>query len=155
MPVKPVPEGYGTLTPYLIAKNAARAIDFYTRAFGAKELYRLPGPDGTVGHAELQVGDSRFMLADESPDRGAVAPKGEQGHSVSFLVYVADVDAAFKRAIDAGATKIRAVENQFYGDRAGTLQDPFGHMWTLATHVEDVSPDEMRRRVERMAASQG
>ena len=151
MPVKPVPEGYGTLTPYLIAKNAARAIEFYTSAFGAKELYRLPGPSGQVGHAELQIGDSRFMLADESPDRGAVAPRAEQGHSVSFLVYVPDVDAAFKRAIDAGATQLRAVENQFYGDRAGTLKDPFGHQWTLATHVEDVSSDEMRRRAEKMS----
>lgn len=151
MPVKPVPEGYGTLTPYLIARNAARAIEFYTSAFGAKELYRLPGPSGQVGHAELQIGDSRFMLADESPDRGAVAPRAEQGHSVSFLVYVADVDAAFKRAIDAGATQLRAVENQFYGDRAGTLKDPFGHQWTLATHVEDVSSDEMRRRAEKMS----
>ncbi len=151
MPVKPVPEGYGTLTPYLIARNAARAIEFYTSAFGAKELYRLPGPSGQVGHAELQIGDSRFMLADESPDRGAVAPRAEQGHSVSFLVYVADVDAAFRRAIDAGATQLRAVENQFYGDRAGTLKDPFGHQWTLATHVEDVSSDEMRRRAEKMS----
>lgn len=155
MPVKPVPDGYRTLTPYLIAKNASKAIDFYTRGLGAKELYRLPGPGGAVGHAELQIGDSRFMLADEFPEMGAVAPQATQGHAVSFLVYVPDVDTAFKRALDAGATKIRPIEDQFYGDRTGTLQDPFGHQWTLATHVEDVSPDEMRRRAEQRAGSQG
>jgi len=149
MPVNPVPEGYRTLTPYLIARDAAKAIEFYTRALGASEIYRLADASGKVGHAELSLGDSRFMLADEFPEMGAVAPQGES-HSVSLLVYVTDVDAAFRRALEAGATELRPVADQFYGDRAGTLKDPFGHQWTLATQVEDVSPAEMQRRFEEL-----
>ena len=146
MAVKPTPDGYHTLTPYLIVKGAAPALDFYAKALGATELYRLADPAGKVGHAEMKIGDSHFMLADEFPQMGAVGPQAGSGHSVSFLVYVPDVDAAFARAIGAGAKEVRAVQDQFYGDRAGTLQDPFGHQWTLATHIEDVSPEEMQRR---------
>jgi len=155
MPVKPIPEGYHTLTPYLIVKGAAAALGFYAEAFGATELYRLDGPSGTIGHAEMKIGDSPFMLADEFPEMGAVAPPATGAHSVSFLVYVPDVDAAFKRAIAAGATEVRPVALQFYGDRAGTLRDPFGHEWTLATHVEDVSPEEMDRRARERAQQAG
>ena len=146
MAVRPIPEGYHTLTPYLIVRGAAAALDFYARALGATEVYRLADGAGKVGHAEMRVGDSRFMLADEFPDRGAVSPLESEGHSVSFLLYVEDVDAAFARAVATGARVVRPVEDQFYGDRSGTLADPFGHEWTLATHVEDVSPEEMERR---------
>jgi PhnB protein len=146
MAVKPIPEGYHTLTPYLIVKGAAAAIEFYAKALGAKELSRMADASGKVGHAEMKVGDSPFMLADEFHERGAVAPQAGAGHSVSFLVYVPDVDAAFARAVAAGAKAVRPVQDQFYGDRSGTLEDPFGHQWTLATHVEDVSPEEMERR---------
>lgn len=146
MAVKPIPEGYHTLTPYLIVKGAAAALDFYARALGARELVRMADPSGKVGHAEMKIGDSPFMLADEFPEMGALAPPAGGGHSVSFLVYVPDVDAAFARALAAGAKAVRPVQDQFYGDRSGTLEDPFGHQWTLATHVEDVSPEEMERR---------
>jgi PhnB protein len=149
MAVKPIPEGYHTLTPYLIVKGASDALDFYAKAFGARELYRMADPSGKVGHAEMRVGDSPFMLADEFPERGAVSPLPGGGHSVSFLVYVPDVDAAFARALAAGAKAVRPVQDQLYGDRSGTLEDPFGHQWTLATHVEDVSPEEMERRSRR------
>jgi len=151
MAVKPIPEGYHTLTPYLVVKGAAAALGFYAKALGATELVRMADPSGRVGHAEMQIGSSRFMLADEFPDRGAVAPLPGAGHSVSFLVYVPDVDAAFARAVAAGAKEVRPVENQFYGDRAGTLVDPFGHQWMLATHVEDVAPLELKRRADAMA----
>lgn len=146
MAVKPIPEGYHTLTPYLIVKGAAAALEFYTEALGAQELVRMADASGKVGHAEMKIGDSPFMLADEFPEMGAVAPPAGGGHSVSFLVYVPDVDAAFARALAAGAKAVRPVQDQFYGDRSGTLEDPFGHQWTLATHVEDVSPEEMERR---------
>jgi PhnB protein len=144
--VKPIPDGYHTLTPYLIVKGAAAALEFYAKALGAQELVRMADPSGRVGHAEMKIGDSPFMLADEFPEMGAVAPPAGGGHSVSFLVYVPDVDAAFARALAAGAKAVRPVQDQFYGDRSGTLEDPFGHQWTLATHVEDVSPEEMERR---------
>jgi PhnB protein len=146
MAAKPIPEGYHTLTPYLIVKGAGAALEFYSKAFGAQELSRMADPSGKVGHAEMKIGDSPFMLADEFPEMGAVAPRTNDGHSVSFLVYVPDVDAAFARAVAAGAKAVRPVQDQFYGDRSGTLEDPFGHQWTLATHVEDVSPEEMERR---------
>jgi PhnB protein len=150
---RPVPEGYHTITPYLSIKGAARAIEFYKRAFGAEELYRLDMPDGRVGHAELQIGSSRFMLADEMPemtDAVCRSPESLRGSTVGFNVYVPDVDAQFKRAAEAGATIKRPVKDQFYGDRSGTIEDPFGHVWTLSTHVEDVSPDEMKRRLASM-----
>jgi PhnB protein len=146
MAVKPIPQGYHTLTPYLIVKGAGAALDFYAKAFGAQELSRMADPSGKVGHAEMKIGDSPFMLADEFHEVGAVAPQAGAGRSVSFLVYVPDVDAAFARAVAAGAKAVRPVQDQFYGDRSGTLEDPFGHQWTLATHVEDVSPEEMERR---------
>jgi PhnB protein len=147
---KPIPEGYHTITPYISVRGAAEAIAFYKQAFGAKELFRMPMPDGRVGHAELQIGDSRLMLADEMPempDIVARSPKGLGGTTFGINLYVADVDAQFKQAVASGAIVKRPVKDQFYGDRSGTLEDPFGHVWTLATHVEDVSPEELDRRM--------
>lgn len=147
-----IPKGYNTITPYLIIKDAARAIDYYKKVFGATEIMRMPTPDGKVGHAELKIGDSHFMLADENPSMG-------QGHTsaatigaspVSLYVYVPEVDKIFDRAVAEGAKVLKPVENQFYGDRSGFLQDPFGHLWGVATHVEDVSADEMKRRMQKM-----
>lgn len=147
MSVKPIPEGFHTLTPYVIVKGAAEAIDFYQKAFGAEELFRMPGPDGkTVGHAEIKIGDSIVMLSDECPQFGAQSPQSLNGTPVSFMFYVKDVDAAFKRAVDAGATVRYPLENKFYGDRAGTVTDPFGHQWTIGTHIEDVAPEELEKR---------
>jgi PhnB protein len=146
MPVRAVPEGYHTVTPYLIVHDATRALEFYVRALGAKELMRFPTPDGKIGHAEMRIGDSVIMLADEHPEMGYRSPRAYGGSSVSLMLYVEDVDARFERALGAGAVQLRPLENQFYGDRSGTLVDPFGHVWTLATHVEDVSPEELARR---------
>jgi PhnB protein len=146
MAVKPIPDGYRSVTPYLIVRGAARALEFYAKAFGAKELFRMAQPDGKVGHAELELGDSRVMLADEHPEVGARSPETVGGTPVMILLYVEDVDATVARAVAAGAQLTRPVVNQFYGDRTGGLTDPFGHHWTVATHVEDVSPDELRRR---------
>ena len=148
MATKPIPEGYRTVTPYLIIKGAAEAIEFYKRAFGAKELLRMADPHGRVGHAEIKIGDSVIMLADEHPAMGYRGPRSLGGSSVSILLYLEDVDAVFERALEAGAKAQRPVANQFYGDRTGTLEDPFGQVWTVATHVEDVPPEEMRRRAE-------
>jgi PhnB protein len=146
--VSPIPAGYHTLTPYLYIRGAAEAIEFYKKAFGAKEHFRMPGPDGkTIGHAEIQIGDSMIMMADEMPAMGIKGPQSLNGTSASFLLYVKDVDAAFKLAIDAGAKVTRPLENKFYGDRMGSLADPYGHEWSLATHIEDVSPEEMNKRV--------
>ena len=148
--VSPIPHGYHSVTPYLSIKRAADAIAFYKCAFGAEELYRLEMPGGIIGHAEIQIGDSRIMLADDMPDMpDAVARSPEilKGTTFGLCVYVKDVDARFQTAVDAGAIVKRPVTNQFYGDRSGTLQDPFGHVWTLSTHVEDVSPEEMKRRM--------
>jgi PhnB protein len=145
---KPIPEGYRTATPYLIVKGAAAAIEFYKRAFAATETLRMADPQGRVGHAEIRIGDSVIMLADEHPDMGYRGPHALGGSSVSILLYLEDVDEVFERALKAGAKALRPVTNQFYGDRSGTLEDPFGHVWTIATHVEDVSPEEMKRRVE-------
>jgi len=153
--VKPIPDGYGSVTPYLVVRGASRAIDFYTRVFGAKELFRMDGPNGTVGHAEINVGSSRVMLADEVPSMGAMAPQTIGGTPVHLLLYVADVDVVVDRAVKAGATLTRAVENKFYGDRAGSITDPFGHSWTVATHVEDVPPAEMERRAAQMRGQSG
>jgi PhnB protein len=149
----PVPYGYHTATPYLIIGGAAEAIEFYERVFGATELFRMPGPDERIAHAEIKIGDSVIMLADEVLDMGYRSPRSLGGSSVSLLVYVDDVDTVFRRAVDAGALALRPVENQFYGDRSGTLEDPFGHVWTIATHVEDVPLEEVRRRARQRHAS--
>jgi PhnB protein len=149
MPVKPIPEGYHTVTPYLVVKGAAAAIDFYKKAFGAIERFRMPGPDGRVGHAELQFGDSAIMLADECPERGAFAPQGG-GTPVSLYLYMENVDAVVDRAVSAGAKLKQPVANQFYGDRSGGVEDPWGHTWYVATHVEDVSPEEIQKRMAAM-----
>jgi PhnB protein len=145
-PVKPIPEGYHTVTPYLIIHGAARALEFYSRAFGAVEVMRFKGPQGKIMHAEMTIGDSRIMVADEFPQMGAVSPQSIGGTAVGLALYVENVDAVFNRAVAAGATMISAVKDQFYGDRSGTLLDPFGHRWTVATHIEDVTLDEVARR---------
>lgn len=152
MAVKPVPDGYHTVTPYLIINGAAQAIEFYTRAFGAKELMRMPDAKGRIGHAEMKIGDSMIMLADEHHEMGYRGPRTLGGTSVSIVLYVPDVDTVFERAIRAGGKSQRPVADQFYGDRMGTLEDPFGHVWTVGTHIEDVTPEEMQRR---MAAAHG
>ena len=152
MAPRPIPEGYHTATPYLIVKGAAKALEFYKKAFGARETMRLASPNGEIGHAEIRIGDSAIMLADEYPDMGYRSPKSIGGTPVSILLYVEDVDRWFERAIAAGGKVARAVANQFYGDRTGTLTDPFGHVWSIATRVEDVSPEEMRRRAKAQAA---
>jgi len=154
MPVKPIPDGYSTATPYLIIKGAAQALDFYKTAFGAKELFRMADPSGKIGHAEIRIGDSIIMLADEHPEMGALGPQTLGGSAVGILLYVEGVDAMFNKAVAAGGTVERPVKDQFYGDRSGTLKDPFGHKWTVATHVEDVAPDEMQRRIEAMKKPQ-
>lgn len=149
MATNSIPDGYHSVTPYLIIKGAADAIDFYKRAFGATELMRMPRPDGRIGHAEIRIGDSAIMLADEHPEMGYRSPQSLGGAGVSLMVYVERVDEVFKRAVASGAKEQQPVKDQFYGDRMGTLQDPFGHTWMLATHIEDVPPDEMRRRAEK------
>jgi PhnB protein len=146
MAVKPIPEGYHSVTPYLIIGGAAKAIEFYKKAFGATELMRFPTPDGKVGHAEIKIGDSQIMLADDYPEMGYKAPPALGGSPVSIMLYVEDVDSTFQRAVAAGATVKEAVQDKFYGDRGGTLIDPFGHIWHIATHKEDVSLEEMERR---------
>jgi PhnB protein len=148
--VQSIPTGYHTVTPYLIVRNAAAALDFYKKAFGAVELMRFPGPGGKLMHAEMKIGDSPMMLADEMPEEGHVGPQTLGGAAVSLMLYVENVDARFAQAIAAGATVKRAVADQFYGDRTGTLADPFGHVWSLATHKEDVSMEEIHRRMAKM-----
>jgi len=150
MPIKYQPDGYHTATPYLIIRDAARALDFYKAAFGAVELFRMPMPGGKIGHAEIRVGDSPIMLADECPEYGARSPQSLGGTSVSLMLYVENSDALSAQAVAAGATVIRPIQNQFYGDRSATLADPFGHQWTIATHIEDVSSEEMDRRLAAM-----
>jgi PhnB protein len=144
--VKPIPDGYHTVTPYLIIKDAANAIEFYKKAFSAKELMRMPGPDGKVMHAEIKIGDSPIMISDECPEMNARGPQALGGSPISILLYVEDVDALTKQAAAAGAKIVRPVLDQFYGDRCGTVSDPFGHVWHIATHKEDVSPEEMQKR---------
>jgi uncharacterized glyoxalase superfamily protein PhnB len=152
--VQPIPEGYRTVTPSLTVRGAAQAIEFYTRAFGARELGRMPAPDGQrIWHAELQLGDTRLMLADEFPEMGGQAPQALGGTAVCLHLYVDDADAVVQRAVDAGASVIQPLMDTFWGDRYGKLKDPFGHEWSVATHVEDVSEDEMRRRAEAMMAA--
>jgi PhnB protein len=149
MTVKAIPEGYHSVTPYLIVDGAADALDFYARAFGAEEMLRFPMGD-RIAHAEIRIGDSVVMLADEFPDMGHLGPKSRGGASAGLMVYLPDVDAAYAKALAAGATELKPLQDQFYGDRSGSVTDPFGHQWTLATHVEDVSPEEMQRRMEAM-----
>lgn len=146
MPVQPIPAGYHSVTPYLIIKDAARAIEFYKQVFGATELMRLTTPAGKVGHAEIKIGDSPVMLADEFPEMNVRSPQTLGGSSIHLMVYVTNVDAITQQALAAGAKVIRPVKDQFYGDRSGTIEDPFGHNWTIATHTEDVPPDEMEKR---------
>jgi PhnB protein len=152
--VKAIPEGHHTLTPHLVIKGAASAIEFYKTAFGATELFRM-ADGGKVGHAELKIGDSHLMLADEYPEMGYKGPKSLGGAAVSLLLYVENVDAVVEQAVAAGATLVRPTQDQFYGDRSGTVHDPFGHIWTIATHKEDVSVEEMKRRQTAMSHSQG
>ena len=150
--VKPIPDEYRGATPYLIVKEAARAIEYYKNAFGAREVMRIEEPDGRIGHAELRIGAAPIMLADEFPEMNFLSPASLGGTPVNILVYVEDVDAMVRRATAEGAKLLRPVAHQFYGDRAGVLKDPFGHSWSFATHIEDVSPEEMKRRA---AAQQG
>jgi PhnB protein len=150
MSVKPIPDGYHSVTPYLILSDASRGLEFYRKVFDATELMRMDGPGGKVMHAEIQIGNSVIMLADEFPEMSAVSPTTLNGTPVSLMIYVEDVDARFQRAVDAGATVRRAVQDQFYGDRSGTLVDPFGHVWTISTHIEDLTPDEIAQRAEQM-----
>ena len=145
--VKPIPDGYPRVTPYLIVDGASEAIDFYTSVLGATERMRMPAPGDKVGHAELELGDSLIMLADEAPEVEARGPRTVGGSPVLLHVYVEDVDAVFDRAIQAGGQELRAVETKFYGDRSGEFEDPFGHRWSVASHVEDVSPEEMEQRM--------
>jgi PhnB protein len=149
--VNPIPEGYPRVTPYLIVDGASDAIDFYTSVLGATERMRMDAPGGRIGHAELEIGDSVVMLADENPEMNARGPRAFGGSPVSLMVYVEDVDGVFGRALEAGAKELRPVENQFYGDRLGAFEDPFGHEWNVASHVEDVPPEEMEKRMAEAA----
>ena len=147
MAVKAQPDGYHSVTPYLVVRGGTRAIDFYRRAFGATELVRMDAPGGMIGHAELKIGDSIVMLADENPDMGAKSPEAYGGSPVHLMIYVEDCDSVFKRSLGAGGTETRPLKDQFYGDRSGSLTDPFGHSWTIATHKEDLSPEEISKRM--------
>jgi PhnB protein len=154
--VKPIPDGYPQVTPYLIVNGAAAAIDFYGKVLGATERMRMPSPGGKIGHAEMEIGSSLIMLADEHPEMGIRGPKTIGGTPVTIMVYVEDVDSVFERALAEGATSSRDVEDQFYGDRSGQFEDPFGHRWSVATHVEDVPSEEMQKRAaEAMGAMSG
>jgi PhnB protein len=153
MAVKPIPDGYHSVTPYLIIRAAAEAIEFYKTAFGAIELMRMPAPGGKIGHAEIKIGDSPIMLADEFPEMGYKSPQTLGGSPVSIMIYVEDVDVVFDQAVGAGAKVQRPVKDQFYGDRMGTLEDPFGHVWHVSTHKEDVSAEEMERRAKAAGAA--
>jgi PhnB protein len=150
--VKPIPEEYRGATPYLCVRDGARAIDFYKKAFGAREVMRIPMAGDKIGHAELRVGDAPFMLADEFPEMNFRSPQALGGSPVNILIYVDDVDALAKRAEAAGAKILRPPADQFYGDRMTTLEDPYGHSWSFATHIEDVSPEEMRKRAAEQHA---
>jgi PhnB protein len=155
MATKAIPEGYRTVSPYLAVEDAASAIDYYVSAFGAKEVVRMDAPGGKIGHAELEVGDSRIMLSDPFPGASTQSPKQLGGTSASVFMYVEDVDAVVQRAVDAGATLTTEVADQFWGDRFGAITDPFGHVWSIATHVEDVPPEEMAARAEAAMAAMG
>jgi PhnB protein len=149
---KPVPEGYHTVTPYLTVKGAAKAIDFYKRAFGAQQRGTLPMPDGRIGHAEIMIGNSIIMLADEFPEHGNKSPEALGGSPVGLAIYTENVDEVFNRAVQAGATVKEPVSDKFWGDRAGSVTDPFGHKWTILTHKEEVSFEEMKKRMDKMVA---
>ena len=149
--VKPIPEGYHNVTPYLIVDGAAAAIEFYKKVFGAAEVMRMPAPGGRVGHAEIKIGDSHVMLADENREMNTLSPKSVGGTPLSLLLYVEDVDRTVQRAIAAGAKLEQPVEDKFYGDRMGGIKDPFGHQWYVGTHIEDVSPEEMKKRMAAMS----
>jgi PhnB protein len=153
--IKKIPDGYTAVTPYITVKGAAKAIEFYKKAFGAEEVMRLEMPDGTIGHAEIRIGGATVMLHDEAPDWKAFSPQtiGDSGSSI--MLYVNDADAVVKRAAEAGATVTMEVADQFYGDRCGNILDPFGHKWSIATHIEDVEPDEIRRRAAKMFENKG
>ena len=151
MAAKSIPEGYHSVTPYLIVRGGQRALEYYKRAFGAEERFRMDGPGGTIGHAEIQIGDSIVMLADENPAWNAKAPQVGTPSPVQLMIYVDDVDATFAQALTAGGKETQPLKNQFYGDRSGSLTDPFGHSWTVATHIEDVPPEEMERRAAEYA----
>ena len=150
--VKAIPDGYHTVTPYLIVSDASAAIDFYGRAFGAEEVYRMQAPGAPVMHAEIRIGDSVVMLSDENPSMGALSPESIGGSPASLLIYLEDVDAGHARALEAGATELMAPEDMFWGDRFARVADPYGHAWALASHVEDVDPEEMERRFAAMMA---
>jgi PhnB protein len=149
MAVKPVPDGYHSVNPYLCVDGAGAGIDWYKMAFGATEIMRMPGPDGKIGHAEIQIGNSRIMLADEFPQMNCRGPRAYGGSPVHLHVYLEDVDAVFARAVAAGAKALRPVADQFYGDRSGSLEDPFGHTWHVATHKEDLTPEEIAKRAPK------
>jgi PhnB protein len=153
MTVKPIPEGYRTVTPYLAVDDAAGAIAYYKRAFGAKERVRMDAPGGKIGHAELEIGDSLVMLSDAFPQASTRPPKELDGTSASIFLYVEDVDGVVQQAVDAGATITMEVSDQFWGDRFGAIQDPFGHVWSIATHVEDVPPEELEERAKAAMAA--
>ena len=153
MTVKPIPEGYHSVTPYLIIRGAGDAIEYYKQAFGAVELMRMPAPGGKIGHAEIKIGDSPIMLADEYPEMGYKGPQSIGGSPVSLMIYVEDVDTVFNRAVEGGGTVKEAVQDKFYGDRTGTVVDPFGHVWHLATHKEDLSMEEMERRAKAQGSA--
>jgi len=155
MPAKPIPEGYHSVTPYLIVKGGVQALEFYKKAFGAEELFRMPVPDGKIGHAEFKIGDSIIMLADEYPDMGYKSPQAYGGSPIGLMIYVKDVDAQFPKALAAGGKVLKPLQDQFYGDRSGTLTDPFGHVWTISTHKEDLSPEEIDRRHKEFMKKQG
>jgi PhnB protein len=150
--VKPIPEGYHSVTPYLTVDDGARAIDFYKKVFGATEIMRMNGPDGKIGHAEVRIGDSIVMLGAPSANSGLRTPQSLNASTVSIFVYLEDVDSVFNRAVSSGAKEVQKPENMFWGDRYGRLTDPFGHSWSLATHIEDVTPEEMGRRTQEAAA---
>ncbi len=152
MAVKPIPDGYHAVTPYLVVEGAAKAIDFYKKVFGATEKHRMAGPDGKVMHAELKIGDSVVMLADEFPEMGFRSPRALGGTPVSLMLYVNNMDEVAGKLTDAGGKTLKPAQNQFWGDRMGTYSDPFGHVWSIATHVEDVDPQEMRKRMEAAMA---
>lgn len=153
--VKPIPEGYHTITPYLIVKGAEKAIEFYKKAFDAQLIFLLKSPQGGIGHAELIIGNSHFMLADEFPQMGAVSPQSIGGTPLSLLLYVENVDQFSEKAIDVGMKVIRPIQDQFYGDRSGLFEDPFGHRWSIASRIGDLTHDEIKKRAEKMFSQSG